>query len=404
MRLRLIPLILVASVLVSGCGSDGTGTAVSPVATGTAVSPAAGTAPADRTSPSAAPRASTGLGAAPARLPALPAGAVLVGKGSAAGCTQDALRAALRTVQQRGRGTVGFDCGDRPVTIAITRPLVIEGGGSSAYVVDGRGTVTLDGRKRSGLFVLPDAEGLTMTFRRLRMVDARSRTQGAAVHGGWRNRLLIEDCTFLGNATTSAATTFDGGGAVYVHEGSATIRRSTFERNTAGNGGAVQNTIGALTVEDSVFRRNRSTVRGSGGGGGAVYSDAGSLTMRRSQVLGNTAQLQGGGLFLFNARDRRTRIEDSTIADNRVTDAPNAFGGGIRSGSGPVELVRSRVLRNRSAGQGGGLYNADDARVTVTGCTFTGNRAEQGGAVFKVSGEVKIDRTTFSGNSPANVL
>ena len=67
MRLRLIPLVLVASVLVGGCGSDGapaagTGTAVSPAADGAAVSPtAAGTVPAPRTSPSATPSATPSI-------------------------------------------------------------------------------------------------------------------------------------------------------------------------------------------------------------------------------------------------------------------------------------------------------------------------------------------------------
>jgi hypothetical protein len=395
----------------AGCGDTrGTDHPGSPAAADPATPAAAGAATAPGGATPSAPAEVAGvakLGSAPgpaATLPPLPGGAVLVGKGTAASCTEEALLAALRTVQRKGRGTVGFDCGTAPVTIRISRKLEIDGNGSSAYTVDGRNTVTLDGQRRTGLFHLPAVEGLAMTFRRLKMVNARGDVQGAAIHGGWRNKLVIEDCRFVNNTSTSAAGRFDGGGAVYVHEGSAVVRRSVFDGNTAANGGGIQNTIGDVLIEDSVFRNNRSNVRGSGGGGGAVYSDSGSLVMRRSEVRRNTAMLQGGGMFLWNAKDKRTVVEDSVIADNRVTDAPNAFGGGIRSGSGPVELRGTRFLRNSSAAQGGGLYNADDALVTVTGCTFTGNTADQGGAIFKVNGTVKLSRTTFRDNRPANVL
>ena len=56
---------------------------------------------------------------------ALPKGAVVVGKGSAASCTASALRAAVAKVVRRGSGTVSFDCGAAPVTIGLDRPLAL---------------------------------------------------------------------------------------------------------------------------------------------------------------------------------------------------------------------------------------------------------------------------------------
>ena len=174
--------------------------------------------------------------------------------------------------------------------------------------------------------------------------------------------------------------------------------------NSALNGGAIQNTIGDLTIERSTFTGNRATVRRTGGGGGAVYSDSGRLVMRRSTVTGNTARLQGGGLFVFNAKDKTSRIEDSTIARNTVTDRDSGgFGAGVRVGSGPLVVVRTTFTANRAAAQGGAVYVADDASVRISDSRFTRNRASQGGALFRVSGSLTTVRCRMSGNTPADV-
>ncbi|HYY12500.1 MAG TPA: right-handed parallel beta-helix repeat-containing protein, partial [Kineosporiaceae bacterium] len=345
----------------------------------------------------------TGGGTRAAGTP-IPKGAVVVGSGRAAGCTGAALRSAVAKVVRRGSGTVSFDCGRAPVTIAVDRPLAFTGSASSRYVLDGRGLVTLDGRDATGLVTLPDTAGLSATFRGLVFTRARTATQGAAIHGGWRNRILVEDSTFTSNTSTSANGDFDGGGAMYVHEGTATVRRSTFRGNSALNGGAIQNTIGDLVVENSTFSSNSASVAGRGGGGGAIYSDSGSLVVRASTISGNTAVRAGGGLFVWNAKNKTSRIEGSTITGNRMLGSgDNGFGAGIRNGSGPLVITDSTISRNVTYSQGGGLYNADDAAVTIKRTRFVRNKAGQGGALFRVSGSIATASCTFSGNTPADV-
>jgi hypothetical protein len=334
----------------------------------------------------------------------VPKGAIVVGRGTAASCTAAALRAAVRRMIARGSGTVSFNCGRAAVRIVLDAPLKITGTASSRYVFDGRRVVALDGGRRTGLIELPSTAGLSATFRNLTFSNARTATQGAAIHGGWRNRILVERSRFVGNTSTSARGSFDGGGALYVHEGSAVVRRSTFVSNTALNGGGIQNTIGDVLVEDSVFRANRSTVSRRGGGGGAIYSDSGSLVVRRSTITGNTARLAGGGLFVWNARSKTSRIEDTVISGNRATDrGEGGFGAGIRNGSGPLVIERSTISGNVTPTQGGGLYNADDATVTIRRTRFLRNKAGQGGALFRVNGTITTVGCTFVGNTPGDV-
>jgi hypothetical protein len=351
------------------------------------------------------PAPTTPSGTPSRSVPPIPKGAVVVGSGRAAGCTEASLRSAVAKVVRRGRGTVSFDCGAKAVRIALARPLAFTGGGSARYVLDGGRLVTLDGLGRTGLVTLPDSAGLSATFRGLTFTRATTSTQGAAIHGGWRNRILVEDSVFTANRSTSVKGDYDGGGALYVHEGTATVRRSTFRGNRALNGGAIQNTIGAVVVESSTFTGNSSTVAGRGGGGGAIYSDSGSLVVRRSTISGNTAVRSGGGLFVWNAKNRTSRIENSVVSGNRMLrgSGDNGFGAGIRNGSGPLVITGSTISKNVTYSQGGGLYNADDAVVRITRTRFTSNRAGAGGALFRVSGSITTASCTFKGNTPADV-
>jgi len=311
----------------------------------------------------------------------------------------------VKRVLARRSGTVSFACGPKPVRITLTRPLAFTGTATSKYVLDGRRMVTLDGANKTGIVHLPNVAGLSATFRNLSFIRARAAHQGAAIHGGWRNRLLVEDCSFRGNVATSVKQgAFDGGGALFVHEGAATVRRSTFTGNAALNGGAIQNTIGDLLVERSAFRGNAAKVSGKLGGGGALASDSGRLVVRRSVIHGNTAGA-GGGLFVWNAKNKVSRIEDTLVTGNSATGRrmTSGFGGGIRVGQGPLVIERSTISGNKASTQGGGLYIADDAAVRVARTAFVKNNGGYGGgAIFRVSGTVTTTRCTFKGNTPGD--
>jgi hypothetical protein len=74
----------------------------------------------------------------------LPASAdkpIIVGDGTAAGCTEAALANALAVAASVGGGKIKFRCGDGPVTIPVTATLLIP----DNTTIDGGGTITLLG-------------------------------------------------------------------------------------------------------------------------------------------------------------------------------------------------------------------------------------------------------------------
>lgn len=115
----------------------------------------------------------------------------------------------------------------------------------------------------------------------------------------------------------------------------------------------------------------------------------------------------GGGMFNFNVSPT---VRNCIFVDNEVT----GFGGGMfnLSESGlavtPV-IVNCRFFFNR-AGQSGGAMLNQNALAFVEECTFTGNRAVNGGAVFNLDipesdftplRRLDFLHCTFSGNESA---
>lgn len=135
-----------------------------------------------------------------------------------------------------------------------------------------------------------------------------------------------------------------------------------------------------LTITGGVTRQRELPITDTGGG---AIANGHHLTLRRVTVTGNSAGY-GGGIFnipgshldLIDSTvsrnvageaggirfDATGTVTNSTIADNRVTnpgDRPGSlagYGGGIDiRGTGPVEILNSAIVGNRSSDGGGGI-------------------------------------------------
>ncbi len=366
----------------------------------------------------------------------------VVGDGTAASCTRDALQKAA----DQG-GVIVFDCGASAVTVPIPSAVVFQ----KETVLDGGGLVTLSGQGTSRILYLDSAYDLTtprLTVQRLTLRDGNSpRTSGddTAVGGGAIYRdggsLTVVDCVFLDNRAPSPGQDV-AGGAIYGFGGGETvIVGSTFAGNEASNGGAVGSLNGDLTIVNSTLTQNAASGSGgnpgSGGCGGAVYMDgADEKTVLCGVTLSNnSAGAIGGGFFRVSNDGTGTFTMDRTSVDsNQVTpeDGGNAGGlylegldltvasstvsrnqaynnGGIWISKGRIQMTNTTIAENTALGtNGGGLWVSYDPPGTLLNCTIANNHLATdwtvGAAVFDAGtgGNLTLRNTVVSGNT-ANV-
>jgi CSLREA domain-containing protein len=245
--------------------------------------------------------------------------------------------------------------------------------------------------------------GNTVTFRNIDIIGGLAPNDGLnGEHGGGiRNQgaLTLMNVIIASNRTAAgsnidlpaqAGNGGNGGGIYSAGSGaSLTIIGGRIADNRTGNGGNCE-------VYDC-----RS---GAGGSGGAIYA-SGLVTIVQGIVElngagnsginldeGSLGGGDGGGIALENA----TAVIQSTAVYSNIAGASQP--GGL-----PITLIGN-------GGDGGGIYVADDATLTLTRSTVAGNRAGEtlgtvdygrpgyGGGIF-AGGATVLDHVTISGNT-----
>jgi predicted outer membrane repeat protein len=300
----------------------------------------------------------------------------VVGSGTAASCTFDALNKAVT----KG-GIVTFDCGPDPATIPVTATLTPPVSNDYAkqpsltIVVDGGNKVTLDG------------QGAVRILSWVHM-------------GSWRSNkdtLTLQRIRFINGKTTPTekipACPASGGIA----------NTACSQGYDDGQGGAVLVGDGNLRVIDSIFENNQAALLGPDTGGGAIYmSGTGSPSfIVHSSFLNNTASNAGGigmlwaGAFIFNS----------------LFQGNTAVGTGANNVD-PTMCTCSNMGNNNqtgSGGNGGAIYKdgGDGVNLTICGSEITGNSSNEfGPAVFLTAdgsgAELIIDDSMLTKNVSKN--
>ncbi|MEP7286022.1 MAG: choice-of-anchor Q domain-containing protein [Chloroflexota bacterium] len=305
-----------------------------------------------------------------------------VGTGSASSCTESALNSKLS-----GGGTITFNCGAAPVTIAITTEKTI----SASTTINGSGLITLNAGYRTRLFYVNG--GKTLTLQNLTITGGNG--LGNA-HGANRGGAIFNMGTLnTSHVTFTANTSIDGGGAIFNDWHATTnIDYTTFIGNShttraSQGGGAIFNSVGNMTVTNSSFINNTSLP----GHSGAIYND-GPGTIVNSIFSGNVSHDNGA---IFNDTATLT-IAYSTFAGNKA-DASQGEGGAIEN-YGPLTIFGSTFVGNSSS-LGGALTSvgAPGNVVAVTNSTFSGNYANNTGAIYNTSSTMIITNSTIANNS-----
>lgn len=332
----------------------------------------------------------------------IPGASNIVGTGSAASCTEAALRAAVTA-----GGHVTFSCGGAEVSIPVSSAITV----SKTTVIDGAGKITLDGGGTNRILDVANTQSLSV--RNMRLINGKASASmdlttgiGGAVAGHFRSRVEVINSTFEGN------TAGRGGGAVGVNTGSTlVIVGSVFKNNTSWYGGAVYSLLSPLTVVNSTFTGNGTVTDGGLGDGGAIGTDGasedpddavgGDVSICDSQISANTGYGNGGGAYLWVYPPDRIIIDRTTVSNNTVganAGSNKGLGGAMRVSNGEIIIRRSSFLSNTSGANGGALYLDCSPSCALTNSTFYKNTATSyGGAVF---GDGHTDNNvTYASNS-----
>jgi hypothetical protein len=122
----------------------------------------------------------------------------VVGTGTAAGCTDAALNAALD-----GAGLVTFNCGG-PATIDISTTKT----SATDTIIDGSGMITINGGNSVGVFRV--SPGVNFTVKNLTIANGLAHPGGGGIYndGGV---LTVTNSTFTGNRAVFGGAIFNGG-------------------------------------------------------------------------------------------------------------------------------------------------------------------------------------------------
>jgi len=341
----------------------------------------------------------------------------VVGDGTPGSCTEAALDAAIADT---GSVAIIFDCGPAPHTIMVTSEKVI----SRNLVIDGGGLITLSGGGTTRILKLDsyfDRDYPLLTLQFLNLVNGYTAdlpgtdtaSGGAAVFrlGG---SLTILDCIFENNVGPSPGQDVAGGAVYSLGIGTTIISGSIFLNNRCSNGGAIGNLHNHLELVNSIVRGSSATGTGGnpgdGGNGGGVYMDGNNQTFNicGSVISGNTANALGGGVFrVSNNGVGPTTIDQTTVTDNIVNDAPSlSQAGGLYLQGLQIMMTASTVSGNTANGAGGLFVwgNSGAQTLDMTNVTIANNHSRVNlGAGMSANQNVTgtLWQVTIAGNSTA---
>ena len=272
----------------------------------------------------------------------------VVGDGTAASCTGEAVIAAVAA-----GGVITFACGPDPVVITLDRPAKIFNDTGPDIVIDGGGLVTLSGGGRTRILYMntcdPAQRWTTatcdnqdhprLTVQNLTFIDGNSKNEPEYDGGGaiWARggRLKLVNTRFFGNVCADTGPDVGGAGVrafdqfedrpIYVVN--STFGGAAGCGNTCSNGGGISSIGVSWSIYNSLFSHNRAIGRGGnppqdgpgGGSGGAIYNDGNEMTLSLCGVAITDNEVVQHGSAIFFVTNNHTgdvRIDRSVITRN----------------------------------------------------------------------------------------
>jgi hypothetical protein len=276
------------------------------------------------------------------------------------------------------------------------------------------------------------AQNATLILNDLNLENGHGTAQGGgAVFVQFQSILRVNNCKFIGNNSGGSPRGF-GGAIATGSRCNLSLRNSTFLDNQSfSQGGGVYNVLSDLLVENCLFKNNATTSptgRASGGGlyvdGGRTNGGQGFITIRNSRFEGNRASPnsqasnEGGGLYLYGYNNNIILLENSTIINNEA----KSFGGGmlidnessddIQPNNVDITVRNCLIAYNRCvSSQGGGIYSggiqvqepaSSNAITKIINCTIVHNQAgSYGGGIVNYLNGASVMNCTIAYNEAA---
>lgn len=240
--------------------------------------------------------------------------------------------------------------------------------------------------------------------------EFKERGIGGGMYTNSEKKILLNKVTFTKNKSETY------GGGLHIDYSAFTYPESieiyfnlcNFNENISGIGGGMHvKKSGDDDFESVLLFFNNVIFYGNKAYSGAgLFSDV-NFTMENSQFVNNIARWAGGGIF----SEGQNHYGDypkltSTLKNIVFKNNSGQEGGGFYN---RAYCIMENVLfkDNNSSpesdyqyGKGGGMMNNFNGRYKITGGTFSGNKAEEGGGLFDDAGEKDsiIINTIFNGN------
>jgi hypothetical protein len=156
--------------------------------------------------------------------------------------------------------------------------------------------------------------------------------------GGINNNglLTVRDSRLFGNSADNCGGIDSVGAGVAATVGQTSVNGNT--ARVADGGGICDGQGSVLTLSDSSVYGNTA------GFGAGLYDNDGTASVIRSTVERNTASVQGGGIFIVNGG--AMTLTRSAVESNTAKGGPGS-GGGIYTSSGTVTLDQSWARTNK---------------------------------------------------------
>ncbi|GAA5121981.1 choice-of-anchor D domain-containing protein [Luteolibacter yonseiensis] len=174
---------------------------------------------------------------------------------------------------------------------------------------------------------------------------------------------------------------------------------------TVDGGGTVRlfrvDTAGNVTLRGLTLTAGKGT--GVADGFGGALHNLGTSVVDRCTFKGNSATQSGGGIF--NGQNATMTVQSCTftVDGGSTGNSAGLYGGAIFNSS--VMTVNGCTFdRNTTAFEGGALYTDFSSTLMLTNSTFVGNTANfYGGAIFNGSPRLEMKNLTIVGNNAVRI-